>query len=173
MNSISGQLANLEGAVAFGHITVHDYSLDAPGWQFEQELILDVVFQDDSCNVEVADSTAIENDELQVEPGQVIAFDFVNRTDEAAGMGIDPVPSGITTQHLEEEALADVRPRSVDSPLALSAVEPGARTRLAAVMPRGSVSVTCFILDAYADGSTANLPAAFPALIITPEATDD
>lgn len=173
LNSVSGQLTNLEGDAALGKIDVYDYSLNAPVWQLEHELLLDIDMQDDSCTAEIAGTAAIEDDTLRVEPAEVIAIEFVNRTNVVAGIGIDPVPPGTTTQQLDEEALVDVRPRSLGSPLALSAVEPAARTRLAAVMPRGPVSATCFIFDAYADDSAANLPAAIPALIITPEAADE
>lgn len=175
LSEMSGALANLEGDVGLGHVSVYDYSLDAPLWQEEHELLLDVVMQDGSCTTQVMGSSVVENDALRVAPGKVLAIDFVNRTDVVIGFGITSVPPGTTTQLISEEALIEVRPRSYlyGPPLALSAVEPGGRTRSAAVMPRGPLSVDCFIADPYADDSEVGLPVAFSALILNPEATDE
>lgn len=171
LNPVNGQLANLAGDLAFGHVSVHEYSLDPPGWQLAHHLKLDLAMENGSCTADTAGS-GIDSDTVRVEPGQVIAVDYVNHSEVVTGIGMDPVPPGTTLQHLDEEALADVRPRSLGAPLALSAAGPGARTGLAAVMPRSPVAITCFILDPYTDDSVS-LPAAFPTLIINPEASDE
>ena len=172
LNSISGRLGNYEGDVALGHLTVFDYSLDVPRWQIEHDMIIEVEMHENSCTASV-DGAASNRGTLGLGPGTVYQVDFVNHTGVIVGVGTGPLPAGTTRGRLEEEALVEVRPSSLGAPLAVSAVEPGARTMLSAIMPRGPVSIDCFIFDPYGGNSEATLPAAFNALILTPEVTNE
>jgi basic membrane lipoprotein Med (substrate-binding protein (PBP1-ABC) superfamily)/DNA-binding SARP family transcriptional activator len=171
LDSDSDYLDNLAGEVALGHLTVHDFSLNSSGWQFEPDMTVHIAIGERSCTPEVVEGGEIAGGKLRLAPGRRIAFEVENRADQPVGGGIYMVPAGTTLEALGGEARADLLPTSYGEVLAGSFIEPTGRATLAAVMPRAPIAISCLFRVPFGSEPPSELPLSFAALIVTPGET--
>ncbi len=170
LDDVAGELDNLAGDIALGHLTVQDFALRSPGWQMDPDVTVRVAVGERSCTPEVVEGGEIEDGKLRLAPGRVIAFEFTNRADQAAGVGMYMVPAGTTLEALAGEALADFRPVSYGEVLGQSVIEPAGVTTLTALMPSAPFTASClFDLIPFGGEPSTELPIDFATVIVTPE----
>ena len=161
LSEIDGHLKNVEGDVAFGHINVFSASLVGPLWQRAPDLTIRLDMTETACEADAVGGLKIQDGRIRVERGAVVVFEYTNRTDEAGGVSLRTIPTGISLVDLYEEAKYGL-PASYGSVLAISLVEPGATTSVAAQMSGSSFVPNCFL-----SALTGTL-GDFPALIVRP-----
>jgi basic membrane lipoprotein Med (substrate-binding protein (PBP1-ABC) superfamily)/DNA-binding SARP family transcriptional activator len=160
LGEIDGYLKNLDGEVAFGHINVFGNSLIGPEWQRDPDLVIKLEMTETACVGESSGDRDLLDGRIRVERGSVVVFEYTNRTDVVGGLAIRTIAPGVSLSELREEA-KDGIPVSFDAVLGISAVEPGATTRVAALMTGSPFVPNCFLFDA------TNSPTDFPALIVS------
>jgi len=161
LSGIDGFLKNLDGDVAFGHVNVLGHSLMGPQWQGEPDVTIRLDMTETSCVPGTVGDGELEDGRVRVERGTVVVFEYTNRTDGIGGVSLRTVPPGVSLADLNEEA-KDGIPASYGDMLAISLVEPGAKTKVAAVMAGSPFASSCFRFESV--GSTTD----FPALIVSP-----
>jgi basic membrane lipoprotein Med (substrate-binding protein (PBP1-ABC) superfamily)/DNA-binding SARP family transcriptional activator len=163
LSDIDGYLKNLDGDIVFGHINVFAHSLIAPLWQQEPDLTIRLEMTESSCVGEVVGGAGLQDDRIRVERGSVVVFEYTNRTDEVGGLAIRTVSPGVSLVELRQEATVGI-PVSFEAVLAISAVEPGATTSVAALMTGSPFVPDCFLFE------TTESPSNFPAVMVSPGA---
>jgi len=164
LSGIDGYLKNVDGDIAFGHVNVFSNSLVGPQWQPEPDLTIQLDMTEDSCAATVVGGGVLTDGRIRAERGSVVMFDYTNRTDVVGGISLRTIAPGVSLEDLVEEARFGI-PSSYGSILAVSFVEPGATTRVAALMAGSPFVPNCIIANPEADG-----PIDFPSLIVSPGA---
>ncbi len=160
LDDVSGQLANLEGDIAFGHIRVPKYPLRNPGWQIQPDIVWQLTIEGKRCFVTNGPKVSAGG-LVAVTPGDIVELEYANRTGEIAGLAFRTIPPGTSLAQLEEQALEGI-PTSFDAILGATRVASGATTSLAMVMPNTRVVANCFL------DPLETLPGDFMAMILTP-----
>jgi basic membrane lipoprotein Med (substrate-binding protein (PBP1-ABC) superfamily) len=163
LTDVSGQLANLEGDVAFGHIFVQNLAQRSPMWQLPSDTTWQITIDDQQCAIEGGSEPSALG-VVHVAPGQILEFEYTNLTDEVAGFALRSIPSGVSLAELVEEAKSGI-PESFQTILAASFVAPGATTSVAMVMTQASVVPNCFL------PSAAQRPSDYIPIVLNPTAT--
>jgi hypothetical protein len=161
LKDIDGFLKNLDAEIAFGHVNVFGHSLVGPLWQRNPDVTIRLDMTDTSCMVETDGDSEMLDGRVRVERGTVVMFEYINRTDGVGGVSLRTVPPGVSLADLNEEAKVGI-PASFGDMLAISFVEPGATTSVAAVMAGSAFVPNCFVFD----GTDADVD--FPAVIVSP-----
>jgi basic membrane lipoprotein Med (substrate-binding protein (PBP1-ABC) superfamily)/DNA-binding SARP family transcriptional activator len=162
LSEIDGYLKNLDGEIATGHIKVRSHSLIGPEWHQEPDVTITLDMTETSCLVAVAGDGELQDGRIRVRRGDVVLFEYTNRTNSVGGIGLRSIPAGISLPDLREEALYGI-PTSFEAVLAISFVEPGSTTSVAAVMAGSSFASSCI-------AEPTNDPTDFPSLIVSPQA---
>jgi len=163
LSAINGHLKNIEGDVVFDHINVIGGSLVGPVWQQQPDVTIGLDMTEGACVVQSVDGRDIAGGRIRVDHGDVVVFEYANRTDSIGGVSIRSIDSGVSLSDLAEEAIVGI-PTSFKAILAISMVAPGAKTSVAAVMD-GSPFVPNCILGVPDANSTNYMP-----MIVTPGA---
>jgi basic membrane lipoprotein Med (substrate-binding protein (PBP1-ABC) superfamily)/DNA-binding SARP family transcriptional activator len=163
LKDIDGFLKILDGEVAFGHVNVLGNSIVGPQWQSEPDVTIRLDMTDTSCMVETDGDSELLDGRVRVERGTVVVFEYINRTDGVGGVSLRTVPPGVSLAELNEEAKVGI-PASFGDMLAISFVEPGATTSVAAVMAGSPFVPNCFVFD------RTDADVDFPAMIVSPGA---
>jgi basic membrane lipoprotein Med (substrate-binding protein (PBP1-ABC) superfamily)/DNA-binding SARP family transcriptional activator len=163
LTEMDGYLKNLDGDVAFGHVNVYAHSLIGPEWQREPDLTIHLEMTETSCVADVVGDHDVADGRVRLERGSVVIFEYTNRTDVVGGVALRTVSPGVGLSDLQEEARVGI-PASLEAMLAISPVEPGATTSVAAVMAGSPMVPNCFLFELTGD------PSDFPALIVSPGA---
>jgi hypothetical protein len=144
-------------------VNVLGHSLMGPQWQSEPDVTVRLDMTEASCTAETDGGSELLDGRVRVERGTVVVFEYTNRTDGIGGVALRTVPPGVSLADLKEEAKVGI-PASYGDILAMSLVEPGAKTRVAAVMAGSPIAPSCFRFES--DDSAID----FPALIVSPDA---
>jgi hypothetical protein len=144
-------------------VNVLGHSLMGPQWQSEPDVTIRLDMTETSCVPGAVRDGELEDGRVRVERGTVVVFEYTNRTDGIGGVSLRTVPPGVSLPDLNEEAKVGI-PASYGDILAMSLVEPGAKTRVAAVMAGSPIAPCCFRFES--DDSAID----FPALIVSPDA---
>ena len=161
LSEIDGPLKNLEGELSIGHIQVRGNSLVGPLWQREPDLTITLEMTETACSAEVVGEGEILEGRIRVARGDVVKFEYTNRTDVVGGVSLRGIPTGVSLSDLYEEATVGI-PTSYEDSLGISLVEPGAATNVAALM-----SGTSFVPNCFLNGPLGTL-GDFPAVIVSP-----
>jgi len=143
LDEVSGQLANLEGDVAFGHIFVPSLAERSPQWQRPPDHLWRITNDGHRCTIEGSLQPS-EQSVVSVEPGRIVEVEYINLTDVVAGIAVRGISAEVTLQQLVTEAQAGI-PQSFDTVVAASLVAPGATTSVAMVMTQATVVPNCFL----------------------------
>lgn len=166
--AIDGQLKNLEGDLAFGHISVSPHSMRPPAWQSEPDVRIELTQSDRGCSIDriTVDGAPIAHgnleSELTVTRNDVIVAELTNASSNIAGAGIRPVPIGTTSTALVEEELVTSPAASLGVIQAISTAEVGGATGIAAVIGGTPLAISCSL------GVPSNSSTNYYPLIVRP-----
>jgi len=151
LTEIDGYLKNVEGDLSFGHIRVARDSLVGPAWLREPDVTIRLDMTETSCVAEVVGGLRMEGGRVRLERGAVAMFEYTNQTVFVGGVSIRTIAPGVSLSDLAEEATVGI-PTSFEAMLAISLVEPGGRTSVAAVMDGTPFVPNCILA---ADGGSS------------------
>jgi basic membrane protein A len=163
LSEIDGVLKNLDGDVAFGHINVFSHSLVGPRWHLEPDLTVRLDLTESGCTAEIVGAGVVPNGRIRMQRGSVIAFELTNRTDGVGGLALRNIAPEVSLSDLAEEAQFGI-PASYQAVLAISLVEPGGSTSMAALMSSSPFVPNCLLFE------STTLPFNFAPLIASPGA---
>lgn len=167
--TIDGELKNLEGDLAFGHIQVSPHAERPPAWQHEADVFIELTQSDGDCTIDriTVDGAQLGDAEigsiLAIERDDVVLAQLTNASSDVAAIALRPVPIGMTGAELVAEEQAGVVPAaSLGVIHAISTAQLGGSTGAAAVVSGEPIAISC-ILGVPSSTSTAHYP-----LIVSP-----
>jgi len=167
--TIDGELKNLEGDLAFGHVQVSPHAERPPAWQQDADVFVELTQSDEGCAIDriTMDGVQLGDAEigtsLTVERDDVVVAQLTNASSDVAAVALRPVPIGTTGSELVAEERAGVVPAgSLGVIHAISTAQLGGSTGAAAVISGEPISISC-VLGVPSSTSTAHYP-----LIVSP-----
>ncbi|MGQ0848160.1 MAG: nSTAND1 domain-containing NTPase [Actinomycetota bacterium] len=152
LTAVDGELRNLEGELAGGHISVSPHAARPPAWQEEPDVTVEVTVSDGACTVDriVADGVTTlgaepSGDQLAVERGAVVLIELTNASSEFAFVTARRIPIGSTTAEVvAEEPTASQPSRLLGSIHGMSGAQLGGGTSIAAVVSGAPFAIVCW-----------------------------
>jgi len=167
--TIDGELKNLEGDLAFGHIQVSPHAERPPTWQHDADVFVELTQSDGGCTIDRITVDGIQLDDaevgaaLTVERDDVVVAQLTNGSSDVAAIALRRVPIGMTGAELVAEEQAGVVPAaSLGVIHAISTAQLGGSTGAAAVVSSDPIVISC-VLGVPSSTSTAQYP-----LIVSP-----
>jgi len=167
--AIDGELKNLEGDLAFGHVQVSPDAERPPTWQHDADVFVELTQSDGGCTIDRITVDGIQLDDaevgtgLTVERDDVVVAQLTNASSDVAAVALRPVPIGTTGAELVAEEQAGVVPAaSLGVIHAISTAQLGGSTGAAAVVSSDPIVISC-VLGIPSSTSTAHYP-----LIVSP-----
>jgi len=148
--AIDGELKNLEGDLAFGHIQVSPHAERPPTWQHEADVTVELTLSESDCAVDRVTSDGVTlgsvdvGVSLAVERDDVVAVHVRNTSSDVAGVALRPAPIGSTGAGLvAEERAGNVPAASLGVIQAISTAQLGGATAAAAVVGSEPIAIAC------------------------------
>jgi basic membrane lipoprotein Med (substrate-binding protein (PBP1-ABC) superfamily)/DNA-binding SARP family transcriptional activator len=150
LTAVDGQLQNLEGELAGGHISVSPFALRPAGWQAEPDAVIHLTQTNDDCEVdrvtvdgETTPGAELADDELVVSRGDVVVVELTNASSDFTSVIVRTADFGTTNADLDAaQPIASAGPLGIYH--GVSGAQPGGRTSTAAVVSESPLSIACW-----------------------------
>jgi basic membrane protein A len=163
LTAVDGQLKNLEGELASGHITVSPYATRPPQWQTQPDAVIELTLRDDACALDRVVGAELADAQLPVAREGVVVVELTNASSDFGGLTLRTAPVGTSTAALE----AAERGGNVPAPeldlayLSQTTVELGGRTSTAALVSE-PIAIACWRGE---PPPNAYLPSNYPMIV--------
>lgn len=162
LDAVFGELQNIQGEVAFGHIPVSDLVTTKPEFQYSADVVIELEMTEFGCTPTVSHGGAMLDDgRIRVEPDSVVLLEISNATDRIGGLAVHEVEPEVGLDQIIEEVAKAVIPASSRSVISSTLVAPRESSSSSVVVLGRVMVLNCFL------GQPDDPGNAFPAALLS------